>query len=146
MINQILHMIWPSKCIQNAEWDLDILYCKKCKEAIAKRYIFDGEVRVYIFPKYRQYTKQIKERKDNQEINGIRYSLENVDFSEFDDLINSIRQSERELYTVSEDTGWVSEDSESEDSGELSSYYGSDGEYEYIEDNLENPIEDYINT
>lgn len=58
MFRSIIHTLFPQKCVENARWSRGSLICS-CGEILALRYIFDGAVRVFIYPPFRKYEKQI---------------------------------------------------------------------------------------
>ena len=97
------HLFNREKCLKDAKWIGDTLYCRKCKEPIAIRYIFDDEVRVYTFKKYREFQREISKRKDTYSITEDGDCLGKISNGEFDNLIYDLRQSAAELLSVPED-------------------------------------------
>lgn len=108
-------MFRKEKCIKNAKWKGAGLYCSKCGEPIAFRYIFDKEVRVVVFQAFKKYANEIKKREDHKEITEDGDVVGTVNFCEFNEFRDNIRQSTRELFSVSEDEGGICKDSEGED-------------------------------
>ena len=68
-----------------------------------------------VFQAFKKYANEIKKREDHKEITEDGDVVGTVNFCEFNEFRDNIRQSTRELFSVSEDDGWICEDSESED-------------------------------
>ena len=131
------HLFNREKCLKDAEWIGDTLYCRKCKEPIASRYLFNEEVQVHPYERYQKYKREIDERKDTHTVANIGDYLGEVNFVDFDDFICDIRQLTSELLSVPEDGDGVCETGESEESTGTEEILTEEDE-EYIND--ENPM------
>lgn len=58
MFKRILHLIFPGLCVREARWVRGSLCCP-CGDILALRYQYDGITRVFIYPTFRKYEKQI---------------------------------------------------------------------------------------
>lgn len=58
MFKQIVHKLRPSLCLKNAKWERGELRCP-CGEILALRYMFDGTMKVFIYPEFRKYQQEI---------------------------------------------------------------------------------------
>ena len=58
MIKRILHLLFPRLCVQEARWSRGSLCCP-CGDILALRYRHDNITRVFIYPTFRKYEKQI---------------------------------------------------------------------------------------
>ena len=131
---RLSHHLNRQRCLKNAKWIGDTLYCSKCKEPIAIRYIFDDEVRVYTFTRYQKYKREISERKDTNTITEDGDCLGRISNGEFNDLIYDLRQSASELLFVPEDGDGFCETGEGEESTGVGEVLSEESE-EYIDEN-----------
>ena len=74
-------------CLKFAEWKGGVLQCDKCKRMIALRYMIGDDIKLYIFPKFKKYKKEIEKRKDTFHIVDNDNILGKINFDEFNDLI-----------------------------------------------------------
>ena len=111
----ILHKLKPRKCIENAKWTNHTLYCSKCKEPIAIRFMISDEIRLYTFGKYKRYERKIGEREDTKGNTKDGDYLGKLSYGEFEEIPNSIRQWKDDLFFASSYGDGISEDCESED-------------------------------
>lgn len=79
------------KCLQNAVWQGDILQCY-CGKKLAIRYMFNGEVRIFTYDKFRKHKQEILARKDTQKITRKSDLLGNMDNKEWEEILCDIRQ------------------------------------------------------
>lgn len=132
---RLSHSLNRQRCLKNAKWIGDTLYCSKCKEPIAIRYIFDDELRVFVFLRYKKYKQEILELQSTQDfcddING-------VSFVEMDEVIATIKDSisDMDIFTAYEEI-----DEDGEESTEYSENGGCLGNREDIDDDLCSYIE-----
>lgn len=112
---KFLYRFNKQRFIKNSIWQGFILCSPGYGEAIAIRYVFDGEVRVYVYDQFKEFYETIRNRKDTSEITGVRDYLGNVSFVEFDDLLSDIRQNTGEFFSLREEQCRLQETCERED-------------------------------
>lgn len=93
------------------EWDdHNTLRCTKCGEIIAMRYVFENEVRIYVFKKFRKFKPKVKafqevcfDSKDGAKMDGVR-------FIDFDNILCDLELGTNYIFPMEEDAGGVRED------------------------------------
>ena len=130
----VRHLFNAKHCLDHAEWYGAVLYCPVCQRALALRFRFGKEVRVYVYPRYQKFRSDIEGRKDTGEITSERDFLGEVDFTDWEDFLHDFKSRENTVLPVREDREWVSEDCEGCDPGELQSDSRSAGGSESIEE------------
>lgn len=60
MFKQILHTFRRKKCLKSATWERGELHCT-CGEILALRYTIGDLTRVFVYPEYVQFKKEIME-------------------------------------------------------------------------------------
>lgn len=88
MFKTITHALWPSKCVKEAVWVRGSLQCP-CGNVVALRYSFDGATKLYVYPEFDKYRKEIIASQttisDKGELVGA------VCFDEFSDFMQELR-------------------------------------------------------
>ena len=135
----VRHLFNAKHCLDHAEWYGAVLYCPVCQRALALRFRFGKEVRVYVYPRYQKFRSEIEGRKDTSEITSERDFLGEVDFTDWEDFLHDFKSRENTVLPVREGREWVYEDCERLQSGELQPDGRSTGG---IEDSEETKSED----
>ena len=133
----VRHLFNAKHCLDHAEWYGAVLYCPVCQRALALRFRFGKEVRVYVYPRYQKFRSEIEGRKDTGEITSERDFLGEVDFTDWEDFLHDFKSRENTVLPVREGREWVSEDCEGPKSDELQSSSRSDGGTEGDEETKE---------
>ena len=123
----VRHLFNAKHCLDHAEWYGAVLYCPVCQRALALRFRFGKEVRVYVYPRYKRFRSKIEAREDTGKVTSERDFLGEVDFTDWEDFLHDFKSRENTVLPVREGREWVSEDCEGYDPGELQSDSLSDG-------------------
>ena len=133
----VRHLFNAKHCLDHAEWYGAVLYCPVCQRALALRFRFGKDVRVYVYPRYQKFRSEIEGRKDTYEITSERDFLGEIDFTDWEDFLHDFKSRENTVLPVREGREWVSEDCERLQSGELQSDCRSAGGAESNEETKE---------
>lgn len=98
----MLHSICKRKCVANAKWYDDGLYCSKCGKPIAFRYTFNGEVRFLVYQAFKKYTSEIKKHEDCRKVSKKEDVIRLVDFFKFDEGFGRAEQAAEESFLTVE--------------------------------------------
>lgn len=106
------------RCVNNAEWDGNELFCRKCGKALAIRYILNGEVIVYCFQRFRKDRKTIEKRQDTYEVANKGNLVGSMETQEWEDLLDNVRRDASELFYLPPLGAWIPEESDNPPDGE----------------------------
>lgn len=112
---KIKHSFNKKNCIKNSTWVGGELSCPVCHRPIATRYIFNGEVEVYVFGNYKKYKKQIENREDTQDITKERDSIPEIDILGWPSFCDNVLAGQDDILSLSENGGRVSKNCEVEE-------------------------------
>lgn len=109
MIVQIMHSLHRKSCLNHAKWSGAALFCCECKEVIALRYRVEGEVKVFVYPKFQRFAKAIENREDTAAVTGEGDILVEVVLTGWDDFLYNLKSGEVNVPPVQTDGGRVCE-------------------------------------
>lgn len=115
-----LHFLNQRSCVKHAVWDKAALRCPKCGDILALRYMTDKEVRVYVYHRYKSYTKDIISREDTKIVTCEGDLLGATNCAKFDEFLHDFKTRPFDVLPVSGDTGRFSSCPEGYDAGEFS--------------------------
>lgn len=113
------HLFRIKDCLTNAKWREAVLFCPVCQRALALRYKFGEEVRVYVYPRYQKFKTAIENREDTYEIASKRDLLGEISFYEWGDFLHDFQSGEDPIFPLQEDGERIPEDCEKYDAREF---------------------------
>lgn len=105
--------------VRKAVWCRNVLMTRRTKRPVALRYLFNGELRVYIYEPYKEFADIIEHRPDTKRVLRFDDVLGEVSFVDWDDFISGIRQEFAGINEVLPEPEYELEDIIAEFSGEM---------------------------
>lgn len=111
---RLKHLVCKRKCVENARWSGGVMRCTECNEIVALRYMTNKNLVVYVYDKFKKFRQEIEQKKDTYYISSVTDLIGNVQYEEFDQLVDNIEPIENftPMYTFNT----LEEDSEEDGS------------------------------